>query len=256
MQKIIKNFIFAFTLVAIFSIGAFTALAMANPEASTLAASNMTNTSMTLKGIYATYDVGIINTSFDYGSDYNTVFTGNGQNIGFASQTNASGTFQYNFTGLTAGTSYCFRAVVSQNGVSGYGDTFCQPTTTPIAPVAPQVSTLAASSVTNTSMILKGIYSTSGTGIINAWFEYGANYDLVNSGNGQTLSYAAKSSASGTFQANFTGLTAGTSYCFRAVVSQNGVSGYGDTFCQPTSTPAPTLTSISPASGTQGNAYF
>ncbi|MCX6757297.1 MAG: hypothetical protein NTZ44_00180 [Candidatus Nomurabacteria bacterium] len=259
MKNIIKKSIAFLAVVVLLGLNINTASAAPATQASTLAAINVTGTSMTLRGNYTTNAIstGIINTWFEYGNNYNTVLNGGGTTLNYSSPATSFGSFQANLTGLTPGNTYYFRAVVSQNGSIGYGDPLSQ-MTTPSVQITAAASTLAATNVTGTSMTLRGNYTTTGTGIINTWFEYGNNYNTVLNGGGTTLNYASPTSSSGSFQANFTGLTAGNTYYFRAVVSIGGLIRHGDTLSQMTTaatSTVPTLTDISPASGISGNTY-
>ena len=155
----------------------------------------------------------------------------------------------YSLTGLTPGTTYYFRVEASNSsGISrGHWVTF---TTLGIVPAGlpPTIVSATATNITTTSADLNGEVNPNGDST-QAWFEtpsFGP-YQVQNIGNGtspvQLTPYT------------LTGLAPNTIYTFRVVAKNiNGITfGNWITYTTLSTTVAPpTLTSISPTSGTQG----
>jgi phosphodiesterase/alkaline phosphatase D-like protein len=147
----------------------------------------------------------------------------------------AIGAFTADLSGLTPGTVYYYKAkAVGADTV--YGDQ--QSFTTAVT--QPTVATTAASSPATTSATLNGNLSSLGTATsVNVSFEWGT-----------TTSYGSETTAQsvtaiGAFSANLTGLTANTTYHFRAKAAGHGSAVYGAdmTFSTADAT-APTISAV------------
>lgn len=86
---------------------------------------------------------------------------------------------------------------------------------------APKVTTSLANLITDKSAFLSGRINIS-SGVTSIYFEYGPTRALG------LATVPVKASLTGTFEKNITGLTAKTSYYFRAIARINGILVYGD----------------------------
>jgi uncharacterized protein (TIGR02145 family) len=188
----------------------FTTLAtVTNPTITTDSATNVTETSATLHGSISNPDnVTITAQGFEWKATEGGTYT----------QVTASGiSMTYELTGLTTNTSYTYRAFVSYGETTAYGEEL---TFTTFATVTnPTVTTDSATNVTETSAMLHGSISNPDNVIITAQgFEWktteGGTYTQVTA-SGTAMTYA------------LTGLTANTSYTYKAFVSYGGTTAYG-----------------------------
>jgi phosphodiesterase/alkaline phosphatase D-like protein len=123
-------------------------------------------------------------------------------------------------TGLTANTTYHYRLVASNAG--GKGEGADETVKTLVNP--PTVETKPASSITQTSVTLNGSVNPNG-GEAKCEFEYGTTVSY-----GKTIACAPSTmtgSSPVAVSASVTGLTAGTTYHFRAVAISAGGKGEG-----------------------------
>ena len=187
--------------------------ALSNPIATTVSATNVTKTSATLNGSIANpyYNIVTITAQgFEWKVTDGGVYT----------QVTAEGTaMTYELIGLTANTSYTFRTFVSYGGTTAYGEelTF---TTLSAATVDPTVSTDYATNVTETSATLNGSITNPDNVTISAQgFEWKAT-------DGGTYTQVTASGISMTYE--LTGLTANTSYTYKAFVTYGGTTAYGE----------------------------
>ena len=194
------------------------------PTASTTAASAITSTTATLNGditsdggatitargfVYATS-----NTDLTIGATGVTDVTVSGTEIG---------TFNSAITSLTAGTTYYYRAYATNSVNTTYGD---EQSFTTLA--KPTLSTTAASDIASTTATLNGdITSDGGAEITARGFVYAiSNTDLIIGTTGVTN--VTVSGTTGTFNSAITGLTAGTTYYYRAYATNSVNTTYGD----------------------------
>jgi hypothetical protein len=191
----------------------FTTLTTA-PSVTTSAATNLATTSATLNGDLTSLGTATsVNVSFEWGL---TISYGNTTT---PEAKTATGTFSANLTGLTAKTTYHFRAIAVGDGSAPPGDDMTFTTST----IAPSVTTSAATNLATTTAALNGSLTALGT----------ATSDNVSFQWGTTTSYGSETtaqsvSAIGTFSANLTGLSANTTYHFRAKAVGDGSAVYGD----------------------------
>ncbi len=186
MKNIIKSLTVGSILLAFFAMNAFSAMAnysVGGVMASTLAATGVTNTSMTLRGNYSATGQGIINTWFEYGTSNDLVTNGGGQSIGNSSQGNTSGTFTYTINNLNPGTAYFFRSVTAQNGQIARGNVLWTTTKdintnpTNYAPTLNSISTTSGYQGETYNVTLYGTNFISGT---NVNFGSGITVNSVN----------------------------------------------------------------------------
>ena len=127
-------------------------------------------------------------------------------------------TMSHDLTGLTAGTSYTFRAFATTASGTTYGveKTFTTQSST-VTP--PTVTTNDATSITQTSATLNGAMTAGSEAITAQGFEWkatvGGTYTVVNA-TGATMSYY------------LTGLTPNTSYTFKAFATTASGTTYGE----------------------------
>jgi mono/diheme cytochrome c family protein len=186
------------------------------------AASGIAATAATLNGnLISLGTAASVTVSFDYGA----TTTYGSSAAGVPASLSAPGAFSANLTGLTSGRTYHFRAkaVAGANTVYGNDQQF-----TATAATAPVVATNPASAIAATGATLNGSLSSLGGGTsVTVSFQYGTStsYGSTAAGVPPTLN------AAGAFTANLTGLTAGTTYHYRAVaVGSSTVYGADQTF--------------------------
>jgi hypothetical protein len=131
-------------------------------------------------------------------------------------------------TGLSPGTTYDYRIVASSFGgkAEGGAQTF-----TTLPPLAPDVTTGSASVVTTATTTLGGTVNAHGGPVSNCHFEYTTNADFEASGFTKATLANCSPKPSGTnntpVSAKISALTAGTSYRFRVVATNNSGTAEG-----------------------------
>ena len=120
-------------------------------------------------------------------------------------------------TGLTAGTTYYFRAAASNSSGPSKGSIASFSTTA--AGAAPTVVTNPATSVTATGGVLNGGVNPNGLAT-TGWFEWGTSPTLSTFSSTSTQALGS-GTTSQSITATLTGLTAGTTYYFRAAASNS-----------------------------------
>ncbi len=157
---------------------------------------------------------------------------------------NTAGAFHFDLSALSANTTYYYRAKAVGHGTV-FGDERAF-TTSPSD--FPGVATDNATDRTTNSAVLNGTLFSRGTASsANVSFEWGTS-----SGNYPAETFPQSMNSSGSFSANLTGLSPGTTYYYRAKAVGNGI-GYGEekSFATLATTPAVTTdnaTSITSAS--------
>ena len=151
---------------------------------------------------------------FEYGltSSYGSVTS--------AQTMTGTGAFSAGLTGLTAGTTYHYRADATGSGTSyGADQTF---TTAPII-TPPSVTTNAATYIARNSATLNGSLTGLGTsGSVGVSFQLGLTTSYGSSTSILTMS------TTGSFAISISGLASGTTFHYRAVaVGTNGLIAYG-----------------------------
>ena len=197
---------------------------LAKPTVSTAAASAITSTTATLNG-NITSDGGaeITERGFVYATSNTDLIIGT-TGVTNVTVSGTTGTFNSAITGLTAGTTYYYRAYATNSVNTTYGD---EQSFTTLA-VAPTASTTAATGITSTTATLNGhITSDGGATITERGFVYAtSNTDLIIGTTGVTN--VTVSGTTGTFNSAITGLTAGTTYYYRAYATNSVNTTYGD----------------------------
>ena len=130
-------------------------------------------------------------------------------------------TFTADLSNLTANTSYTFKAFITFNGTTVYGDELTFTTLAQSQPTDPTVATVAASAITQTSATLNASITNPDNVTITAkGFEWKTTA-------GGTYTQIAGTGTGNTFTANLSGLTANTGYTYKAFITFNGTTVYG-----------------------------
>lgn len=138
-----------------------------------------------------------------------------------------SGSFSEKISGLSASTTYYFRAQGYNDGGSDDGSIYSF-TTLPADSIYsgqyPIATTKFTTNVAGTSVTLNGEAKNSYGLSTSAWFEYGTTLSLANSTSKQSLGSGVTLS----FKANVSGLSLDTIYYFRAVAENSGGQSKGE----------------------------
>lgn len=207
----------------LFTAGPFISYAYSpSVSVTTLSATNVTPTNATLNGLI---DTGGVNGDgwFEYGTDLN---------FGESTTLNAfiindanGGSYSTNISGLTANTTYYFRAV----GQNDYGMVYANVMsfTTSFSDsgnnnqLAPTAITTSSSVLADNTAQFNALILTGNSSNANTWFEWGTTPELGN----QTVSVTASGAPAIRHTNTITGLAPGTAYYFRAVAQNSyGVS--------------------------------
>jgi phosphodiesterase/alkaline phosphatase D-like protein len=213
-----------------------TTSSLSAPLATTNDATSVGSTSATLNGnLTSLGTASSVIVSFEWGTADGGPYTSLTDNQTMT----GTETFATNLTGLTPGTAYYYRAkAVGDGTVWGNQLTFTTSTT------LPSVTTDDATSVTTTSATLNGALTYLGTASsVIVSFEWGTSTSYGSETTPQPIS------AIGTFNANLTtGLSANTTYNFRAKAVVDGSAVYGDDMSFTTAsladTTAPEISSV------------
>lgn len=138
-----------------------------------------------------------------------------------------TGTWSKNIAGLTASTTYFYRAyAINAIGITyGADSTF----TTTAGPVAPFVTTVAATNVQATSATMGGnITSNGGSAVTASGMVYSTTPNPVIAGVGVVDSTTNPVVLTGAYSFNITGLTGSTKYYFRAYATNLVGTSYGN----------------------------
>ncbi len=190
------------------------------PSVSTSNASNIGQNSATLNGYVNPNGTTDTSRWFEWGT--------NSSNLNYSTsrinQGSSASSFNETISGLSSNTTYYFRAVAENSAGTVQGSvlsfrTGSQPTTN-----RPSVSTSAASNINGNSATLGGYLYTNGSSDTNRWFEWGTN-----SGNLNRSTSRISQSYDGAFSESISGLSANTTYYFRAVGENSGGVDYGST---------------------------
>jgi len=214
------------------------------PTVTTGDATNVATTSATLNGDLTSLGTAAsVSVSFEWG-----IATGSYTQTTASQGLTGAGAFSADLSGLTPETTYYYRTkAAGDSTVYGAEKTFTASTT------PPTVTTSAASSLAATSATLNGNLDSLGTATsVTVTFEWGT-----------TTSYGSETSAQsvtaiGGFSASLTGLTADTTYHFRAKAVGYGSAVYGEdmTFTTPSlaDTAAPVISAVNSSNITTSGA--
>jgi uncharacterized protein (TIGR02145 family) len=162
------------------------------------------------------------------------------------SESGTTGALTSTINGLSNGTTYYFRAYITNSSGTSYGNELSFTTTVG----APTVTTTAITAVNSSSANSGGSVTALGGSALTAvgvCWSTAANPTIANSitNNGTTAS----------FTSNLTGLTAGTTYYVRAYATNSSGTSYGNelSFTTPAVAPTLTTTAISSISASSAN---
>ncbi len=245
MQNKIKKFIVLGTIIAG---GLFTAIPAfaAAPTMITMAATSVTQTQATVNGAFMGNGPVSTDVRFEYGT---TVLLGS--STAYVTQNNSGAAFSATLSNLSPNTIYWYRAMGVNGDGPGHG-TILSFTTAGYND--PSVLTRPATSITGTSATLNGSYIANGSST-DTTFEYANNIGLIGS---TTLPFVTQGTTGGNYSKTITGLTANTTYYFRAVARNSGNTVYGVTLPFTTTSGSYSSCTIgsftaSPSSVTSGN---
>src|ERR1035437_2655168 len=219
-NKIIK--LFGITLVGamLFVSMPFTSYAYGpSPSVETATATNVTPTNATLNGFVSMSGVNG-DAWFEYGTSLNF---GNTTTLNaFVVNNGGGGTYSTNISGLTANTTYYFRAV-GQNSSPGIVYANVMSFTTSFSDsgnnnqLAPTAITTSSSVLADNTAQFNSLILTGNSSNANTWFEWGTTPELGN----QTIAIPASGAPAIRHTNIITGLTSGTAYYFRAVAQNS-----------------------------------
>ncbi|MBQ6276815.1 MAG: hypothetical protein IJK62_08935 [Bacteroidales bacterium] len=130
-----------------------------------------------------------------------------------------TGTFNKALTGLSASTTYYFKAYATSDAGTSYGEVMSFATTAPTAPI---VTTNDATNISGTGVTLNGnVTSDGGAMVTTRGFVYGTNQNNIT----QNITCGT---GTGNMTYNLTGLTQGTRYYFKAYATNSAGTTYGE----------------------------
>jgi hypothetical protein len=214
-----------------------------SPTATTSPISPSSQVEATLKATVNPFGHGITDCHFQYtdATDFAANGFTNATSLGCISNPSSSGPVQISkpLPGLSPGASYDYRIVVAGYGGTAEGSAQAF---TMLPPLAPDVTTGSATELTKTSATLGGMVNAHGGPISNCHFEYTTSADFEASGFTKATSINCLTKPNGTsdiaVSAKVASLTAGTSYRFRVLATNN--SGAIQGLDQPFATQAET----------------
>ena len=218
-----------------------------SPSVTTLPASNVdSSTSVTLN---ATVNPNGAPTTveFEYGTDPNLTSGNTTEFVGTLTGS-SSQAISSNISGLTSGETYYFRVKASNTSGSSSGviQSF-----TPIG--IPILRTLAASNIGETTVTLNGDIDPGGGSTNSITFLYSTNSDLSAGATVSALPALVSGIGTSAVAANLSGLTPGVTYHYRLLADNEAGSATG-AILNFTTTPAPTVTTLSATSVTSTSA--
>lgn len=214
-----------------------------NIDANTDAATNIGNTYATLNGFVDPDDQ-----DGTYYFEYGTSYSLNQQTSRY--DVDSDQDVDVRVSNLAPNTTYYFRVVLDTDEGLAYGSILSFFTTTGYVPPvgnAPQVTTLVATSVAQTSARLNGFLANAGGTTNQVWLEWGPTQSLGYSTAQQTLgvSYA--------YNSYVTGLVPGTTYYFRAVAQNSYGVSYGNIVAFTTTNSGPRIIYVNTGTGSAGS---
>ena len=194
------------------------------PTVFTNSATNISQNSATLNGSVNPNNSST-NAWFEYGTTSSLGSTTGSQSIGSG---NSSVSYSYSLGGLSSNTTYYFRAVASNSYGTTYGGilnftTSASESTSPYSYSQPSIITQNASPVYQNSALLNGSVNPN-SGVTSAWFQWGTTTNLNNT---TTIQPVGAGASYLNYSFALTGLSANTTYYFRAATSNPSGTVYG-----------------------------
>ena len=187
-------------------------------SATTVAANNISQTSARLNASFANASGNTVSVWFQYGTT--SALGSNSNLVNVAASSNSA---SVDLGGLTAGTTYYFRAVVKDatsiknaSNILSFGTTSNNNNNNNNSNLPPAVYTLSASSITQTSAVVNGQVNPNGY-TTTLWFEYGTSASNLNSTIGTQNIGAGQMLVSVSYP--ISSLQPNTDYYFRVVAS-------------------------------------
>ena len=182
------------------------------PTVATDAATNITQTSATLNGTVTNPDnVSVTPMGFEWKESSAIMY--NVANV-------TGSTLAYTLDNLTPGATYSYRAFITYNGMTYYGEEMSFTTTSQSQPTEPTVTTGAATVVTQTTATLNGTISNPDNVTITVQgFEWKA---------ASAASYTVLTASGTTMSATLNNLTPNTDYTYRAFATTANGTQYGE----------------------------
>ncbi len=189
----------------------------------TLTADDIDEDSAVLRGDLNDIGSGDVTRWFEWDTNENDVEDGDGNTLTLSGETNSTGQFSRTLTGLNDDTTYYFRACAEDdNGNDDCGnvrqfstDEDDNNNNSSDDEDRPDVTTLPAFGISSSFATLNGYYDANGSST-DVWFEWGRTASLGNS-----TARQGKGNNEGGMTYLFTGLSANTTYYFRAVAENN-----------------------------------
>lgn len=208
-------------------VSSFTTPALVAPTVQTMSASGVTVNGATLNGKVASEgSASVTERGFVYGTNSNNL--SNSVECG-----SGAGTFNKALTGLSASTTYYFKAYATSSAGTSYGavETFTTQT-----PVAPTVQTMAATSISQTGATLNGKVVSAGSYSVTArGFVYGTSATNLSQNVESTVTTE-------NFNKAISGLAPSTTYYYKAYAVNSVGTSYGEVTSFTTLAPtAPTV---------------
>ena len=198
------------------------------PTVVTDPATNVTQTTATMNGTVTNPDnVSVTPMGFEWKES---------SAIAYTVVTVTGSALTHSLSNLTAGTQYTYKAFITYNGMTYYGNEVTFTTTAQGQPTEPSATTLPATAISENSATLNAtITNPDNVSITAKGFEWKAT-------TGGTYTQISGTGTGNTFTANLSGLTANTNYTYKAFITFNGTTVYGNemTFTTlPEDTPEP-----------------
>lgn len=217
LNKIIRIFEITLVGIALFASSPLTGYAY-SANVTTIPATNISSMNATLNGFVNTG--GVAGSAwFEYGTD--TSF-GNTSSLNASKYNNSyAGNFSANISGLTANTTYYFRAVALNSSGIVYGNVLSFVTTFSISGnnnlMSPSAMTTSGVVLDSTTAQFNALILLGNSNTANTYFEYGTTVDLGN----QTGTIPLSGSPSIRHTETIPGLAPSTTYFFRAVAENS-----------------------------------
>ena len=213
LNKTIKFFIIILVGATLFTIAPFTGYAY-GAYVSTGNVTNITPMNATFNGFVNTGGLPG-NAWFEYGTDVNF---GNSTSLNaFIFNNGYGGNYSTNISGLTANTTYYFRAVAQNSEGRVYGNVSSFTTNFSTSgynnSMSPTAITTSGAVLADNTAQFNALILTGNSNSANSWFEWGTTPNLGN----QTATIPVSGAPAIRHMNTITGLTPGTAYYFRAV---------------------------------------